>query len=152
MARMLARSVMLPARPMAGPQLEMPVPATPMPRPYLSVISFAVASRGVRVQVDADDVRAFLDEAVRGFLADAAAGADDDDDLAGEFLLGGHALQLRLLEQPVLDVEGLLLRQGDVFVDRLGAAHHLDGAVVELGGDAATRSCPCPRRSCRGRG
>ena len=91
---------------------------------------------GVRVQVDADDVRAFLHEAVRGFLADAAAGADDDDDLPRQFLLGGHALQLRLLEQPVLDVEGFLLRQRDVFVDRLRAAHHFDGAVVELGGDA----------------
>ena len=49
---------------------------------------------------------------------------------------GRHALELRLLEQPVFDVEGFLLRQGDVFVDRLGAAHDFDGAVVELGGDA----------------
>ncbi len=69
-------------------------------------------------------------------LADAAAGADDDDDLAGEFLFRRHALQLRLLEEPVLDVERLLLRQGDVFVDRLGAAHHFHGAVVELRGHA----------------
>ncbi|MGC3992448.1 MAG: hypothetical protein QM796_22660 [Chthoniobacteraceae bacterium] len=35
-----------------------------------------------------------------------------------------------------LDVEGFLLREGDVFVNRLGAAHDFDGAVVELGGDA----------------
>ncbi len=81
-------------------------------------------------------MRAFLDEPVRGFLADAAAGADDDDDLAREFLFRRHALQLRFLEQPVFDVERLLLRQRDVFVDRLGAAHDFDGAVVELGGDA----------------
>src|SRR5690606_41939873 len=60
-----------------------------------------------------------------------------DDDLASEFFLGGHALEFRLFEQPVFDVEGFLLREGDVGVDGLGAAHDLDGAVVELGGDAA---------------
>ena len=107
-----------------------------MPRPYLSVISLAVASAASVVQVHADDVRAFLDEAMGDFLADAAAGADDDDDLAGQFLLGRHALQLRLFEQPILDVERLLLRERDVLVDRFGAAHDFDGAVVELGGDA----------------
>ena len=133
---MLARSVMSHARPMAGPQLEMPVPATPMPRPYLSVISFAVACAASCVQIDADDVRAFLDEPVRGFLADAAARADDDDDLPREFLFRRHALQLRFLEQPVFDVERLLLRQRDVLVDRLRAAHDLDGAVVKFRRDA----------------
>ena len=44
-----------------------------MPRPYLSVISFAVACAAAFVQIHADDVRAFLDEPVRGFLADAAS-------------------------------------------------------------------------------
>ena len=39
---------------------------------------------------------------------DAAARADDDDDLPVELLLGRHALELRLFEQPVLDVERLL--------------------------------------------
>ena len=73
---------------------------------------------------------------MRGFLADAAAGTDDDDDLPGEFLFRGHALQLRFFEQPVFDVESFLLRQGDVFVDRFRAAHHFDRAVVELRGDA----------------
>ncbi len=80
---MLARSVMLAARPMAGPQPERPVPATPMPTPYLSVDLLRGRLGGLLVQVDADDVRAFLHEAVRGFLADAGAGADHDDDLAG---------------------------------------------------------------------
>ena len=60
----------------------------------------------------------------------------DDDDLPREFLLGRHALELRFLEQPVLDVERFLLRQRDVLVDRLGAAHDFDRAVVELGRDA----------------
>src|ERR1044071_5978257 len=43
MARMLARLVMSALRPMDGPQFERSVPATPMPTPYLSVISLAVA-------------------------------------------------------------------------------------------------------------
>ena len=43
-ARMLARSVMFPPpNPMAGPQPDNPVPATPMPTPYLASISRAVA-------------------------------------------------------------------------------------------------------------
>jgi hypothetical protein len=108
--------------------------------------------RGFDLQVDAHDVGALAGEPVRRLLANAGTGPDDEHHLAGELLLGRHALQLRLLQQPVLDVEGLLLRQRDVAVDRLGAAHHLDRAVVEFGGDAATRSCPCPTRSCRGRG
>ena len=113
--------------------------------PYLSVNFLRRGFGGLRVQIDADDVRAFLDEAMRGFLADAAAGADDDDDLPREFLFRRHALQLRLLEQPVFDVEGLLLRQRDVFVDRLGAAHHFDGAVVKLRGDARLGFVLAPR-------
>ena len=64
---------------------------------------------GVLVQVDAGDVGALPGEAEGGLPADAGAGADHDDHLAGELLLGGHAPELRLLEEPVLDVEGLLL-------------------------------------------
>ena len=47
----------------------------------------------------------------------------------------GQALELGLLERPVLDAE--LLRLGDRRVgrDRLGAAHHVDGVDVELAGD-----------------
>ena len=67
-----------------------------------------------------------------GFLADAGAGADHDDDLTGQLLLGWHALELRFLKQPVLDVERFLLWQGDVFVDRFRAAHHFHRTVVEL--------------------
>ena len=91
---------------------------------------------GLDVLVDADDMGAFLDEAMGGLLADAGAGADDDDNLTGEFLLRRHALQFRFFEQPVLDVEGFLLRQGDVLVDSFGATHDFDGAVVELSRDA----------------
>ena len=126
------RSVMFAARPIAGPHPEIPLPATPMPVPYFPSISLAVDSAASLIQVDAHDVRAILDESMRCLLADAAAGADDDDNLPGEFLFRWHALQLRFLEEPILDVERLLLRQCDVFVDCLSAAHHFHGTVVEL--------------------
>ena len=73
---------------------------------------------------------------MRDFFADAAARADDDGDLAGEFLFRRHAAELGFFEQPIFDVEGLLLRQRNVSVDGFGAAHHLHGAVVKLGRDA----------------
>ena len=88
------------------------------------------------VAVHADQMRAFLHQPVSRCLADARAGANDDDDLPIQLLFRRQPAQLCLLERPVLDVEGLLLVHRLVLVDRLGAAHHLDGAVVELGGDA----------------
>src|SRR4029079_1830788 len=90
--------------------------------------------RGRLVHVYADQMRPFTDEAVRRGLADARAGPDHHRDLAIELLLGRQAPQLGLLERPVLDVEGLLRVHRLVLVDGLGAAHDLDGAVVELGG------------------
>ena len=71
--------------------------------------------------------------------ADAAGAAGDQRDPAGQALRLRHALQLRLLEQPVLDVEGLLLGQAAVLGDRRGAAHHVDGVDVELAGDPRRR-------------
>ncbi len=103
----------------------------------------------VAVEVDADDVCTFLREPEGSFAADARARADDDDDLTGEFLLGGHALKLGFLEQPVLDVESFLLGQGDVAVDGFGATHDFDGAVVEFSGDSRFRLVACPMRSFR---
>jgi hypothetical protein len=91
---------------------------------------------GGGIEINGDDVRAFFHEPMRGFLADAAACSDDDDDLTRQLFLGGHALELGLLEQPILDIERLLLRERDVFIDRLGAAHHFDGAVVEFRRDS----------------
>src|SRR5205085_7613464 len=88
------------------------------------------------VQINADDVRALAHDAVRRGLADAGARADDDDHLAVEFLFGRQAAELGLFERPVLDVESLLLIHRLVLVNGLGPAHHLDGAVVELGGHA----------------
>ena len=103
------------------------------------------------VEIDAHDVRALSPEAVRGFLADAGAGADHDHDLARQFLLGGHALELRLFQQPILDVEGLLLRQRNIFIDGLGAAHDFDGAIVEFSGHAALRLVLAPRNHAEAR-
>ncbi len=57
-------------------------------------------------------------------------------DAAREALRLGHALQLRFFQQPVFDVERFLLRQADVFVDAVRAAHHVDRVDVELAGDA----------------
>ncbi len=47
-----------------------------------------------------------------------------------------QALQLRLLERPVLDAELLALGDRPVHGQRLGAAHHVDGIHVELAGHA----------------
>ena len=48
----------------------------------------------------------------------------------------GQAAQLRFLERPVLDVEGLLLGRGPIGRDPGGSAHDIDGVDVELAGDA----------------
>ena len=100
------------------------------------VSSFAVASARLQAEVGADHVRALLRQAMRHRFADAVARADHQRHVARHLLFRRHALQLGLFEQPVFDVERFLLRQRDVFVDRFGAAHHFDRAVVELGRDA----------------
>ena len=51
---MLARSVVVAARPVAGLQAEMPVPATPIPW-----LSYSVSSVG-GIEVNAHDVRTFF--------------------------------------------------------------------------------------------
>ena len=45
-------------------------------------------------------------------------------------------MKFGFFEEPVFDIECLLLREGGVFIDRFRAAHDFDGAVIELGGDA----------------
>ena len=100
---------------------------------------------GLDLHVDADDVSAFFDDAMRGFFTDAGAGADDDDDLARELFFGGHALQFSFFQKPVFDVEGFLLRKRDVGIDRLGAAHDFNGAGIKFGGNPALRFIFAPR-------
>ena len=84
-------------------------------------------------------------EAMGNFAADARARADDGDDLAGEFLFGRHPAQLGFFHKPVFDVKRLLLREGDVFVHRLGTADDLDGAIIKLGGGAGLALVLAPR-------
>ncbi len=149
---MLSRLVMLAATATAGPQQEMSLPATPMPRAVL-VGDFLGGGLDVGVvQVDGDDVRTFLDETQRHFATDAAARADDGDDLPREFLFRRHALEFCFLQQPVFDVEGFLQRQRDVGIGRFRAAHDLDRAAVKFSGDARFALVPCPTRSGRHRG
>ena len=108
-----------------------------MPSPYFcDDLLRRLPSRRLRRRSTQTMCAPSLHQPVRGGLADAGAGADDHDDLPIELLLGRHASQLGLFERPVLDVEGLLLVHRLVLVDGLGAAHDLDGAVVELGGHA----------------
>ncbi len=150
---MLSRWVMLATTAMAGAALRNAGAGDADAEPVLIGDFLGGGLDGGVVEVDGDDVCAFLDEAQRDFAADAAAGADDGDDLAREFLFGRHALELGFLKEPVLDVEGLLLRERDVAVDGLGAAHDLDGAAVD---SAVTRdsllSLPQAMRPRPGRG
>ena len=133
---MLSRFVMLTASPMAGPHPEMPVPETPTSLPVdLGQFGGGRLCSG-EIEVRANYMRAFLRHAMRHGLADAVARADDNHHAALHLALGGHAFQLGLFEQPVFNVERLLLRKRHVLVDRLRAAHHLNGAVVELSRDA----------------
>ena len=64
---------MFAARPMAGPQLEMPVPGDADAQAIFVGDFFRGRLRRRLVQVHAHDVRAFLHEPMRSFLADAAS-------------------------------------------------------------------------------
>ena len=88
---------------------------------------------------------AILDKSVRGFLADAAASSHHHDNLAGELLFRRHPLEFRFFEQPVFDVEGFLLRQGNVFIDGFSSTHDFDGAVIKLRRDTGFRLILAPR-------
>ena len=70
-----------------------------------------------------------------GRETDAGGPAGDQGDLAGQRLRCRSALELVLLELPVLDRELLRLVDRRVGRDALGAAHHVDGVDVELAGD-----------------
>ena len=61
------------------------------------------------VEVDTDDLSAFFANSQRSLSTDAGAGSDDDNHLASQFLFGRHTAQLGFFEQPILNVEGLLL-------------------------------------------
>jgi len=109
------------------------------------VIAVAVARAPPLVPIDTRDVRALLGHAQRCLTADSAAAADDGDDAARQLFLRRHALQLGFLEQPIFDVERFLERQCRICIDGFRAAHHLNGAGVELGRDARLALVLAPR-------
>ena len=88
---------------------------------------------------------------MRSFFSDSRTCADDDDDLPRQFFLRRHPFQLRLFEQPVFDVERLLLRQRDVLIHRLRPAHDLDGAVVKFRRDTRFGFVLAPRNHAQAR-
>ena len=75
-------------------------------------------------------MRAFAREQKRHLASYAAAAADDHHDLAAELRLGGHALQLRFFERPVLDAERFGARQRDVVVELLELSGLLGAASL----------------------
>ena len=83
----------------------------------LSRLRWPRPARPSQVQIGDDDVRAALRQLQGHFPADAAAAADDERDLAAEFPLGRHALQLGLFERPVFDSERFEPRQRHVVVE-----------------------------------
>ena len=87
------------------------------------------------VEVGDHDAGALGEQPPRHRPADPAGAAGHQRHPPRQRLGLGQALQLRLLEQPVLDVERLLLGQADIAVDAGGAAHDVDRVDVELGGD-----------------
>ena len=101
------------------------LPAKPVPASSSASASMSVST----TQAPSASSRA------RHRTADAAGPAGDQRDPARQRLGLGHALQLRLLEQPVLDVERLLLGQADIGVDAGSTAHDVDRVDVELGRD-----------------
>ena len=72
-------------------------------------------------------------------LPDAAGAAGHQRDAPRQRFRLRHALKLRLLEQPIFDVERLLLGEADVAADAGGAAHDVDRVDVEFRGDAGGR-------------
>ena len=124
-----------------------------MPSPYFVDDLLRGRLRRRLVAIDADDVRAFLHQPVRGRSCRCPLPAPTtDDDLAVELLLRRHALQLGFFEQPVLDVERLLLRAAP----RTGRWPRRRASPrsrsCRTRPSRATRSCSCPTRSCPGPG
>ena len=87
------------------------------------------------VDIGHDDVRAVLREAKGSGATDAAGGAGDERDLAGEVAVRRGQLQLVEFERPVFNVVGLVGRQADEAAQRFGVADDGDGAVVKLPAD-----------------
>src|SRR3954463_13014105 len=111
-----------------------PRPAPPPPRAGGGADLLRGGLRLGPVQVGDHDAGALAGQPLRDRLADAAGRAGDQGHARGERLGLRHALELGLLQRPVLDAELLRLVDGGVGGDRLGTAHDVDRVDVELTG------------------
>ena len=91
------------------------------------------------VDVGEDDACAFAHHPLGDRPADAARPAGNQRYAACERLGLRHALKLRLLQQPILDIERLLLVEPDVRADARRPAHDVDGVAVEFRRDPGGR-------------
>ena len=97
---------------------------------------FRCCLRCIFVQVDTNNVRAFFHKPMRSFFADARSSANDNDDLSSKFFLRWHPLQFCFFKQPIFDVKCFLLWERNVLVNRFGATHHFNCAVIKLRRDS----------------
>ena len=116
----MSRPPILDRRVGEGARRPRPRRSRPCVTPRDVVLAVAPGERGLGVassagsSMSASTTQAPSREKPRGGrAADAAGAAGDERDAAGEALRLRHALELGLLEQPVLDVEGFLLGQAD---------------------------------------
>ena len=91
------------------------------------------------VDVGEHGAGALAHEARGDRLPDAAGAARHQRDPPGERFRLRQALKLRLFEQPIFDIERLLLRKPDIAADARGPAHDVDRVDVEFRGDAGGR-------------
>src|SRR5208282_2256620 len=80
---------------------------------------------------------------MRNRAADTAGAAGYDRDSSCERLGCGLSAQLGLLQGPILDVEGFLLGQAEIFIDGARASNDAYRVAVELGRDACGRLVRC---------
>ena len=86
-------------------------------------------------QVHEDHGSAPLQEELGRGAPDPGRGPRHEGDLALQGRRRGHAIQLGLLQAPVLDPERLGLVEALVAAMALGPPHHANGVAEELGGD-----------------
>ena len=136
---------MLAARPMAGPQPEMPLPATPMPRPYLSVISLAVASAASLFKSTQTMCAPSLTRRCAVSLPMPEPAPITTTTWRASSFSAGMRWSFASSSSQYSMSKASCCGQRDVFIDRLRAAHHFDGAVVKLRGDARFGLVLAPR-------
>ena len=91
------------------------------------------------VDVGEHDACAFAHEARGDRPPDSARSAGDERDAADERFRLRHPLELGLFQEPVFDVERLLLVEADIAADAGGAAHDVDRVDIEFRRDPRGR-------------